>query len=198
MTRLPHRSPGLLAGLVVTLSVLLVACAPSARYRVLSYFFDGVPSPPGVTGEGTLEVDTTGTSLSVFQSSIDAIRREREPVKSPQPVFLSVHKPVAESKCVQCHDLEVDFRDMPRDASLCDRCHLEQRRDEGWAHGPINIGSCVPCHNPHKSQYEHLLEKPVPELCLYCHREDLADDEEYHDVPNRDDCTACHDPHRMY
>ncbi|MCB2153754.1 cytochrome c3 family protein [bacterium] len=198
MTRLPHTRSAWLAGLVMSLSVLLVACAPTTRYRVLSFFFDGVPVPEGVENGRPGDMEYASTSLTPFEVSMRAMREQRGPIESPQPVFLSIHQPVAENKCIQCHDPRQSFEEMPRDASLCDRCHEDQRREEGWDHGPINIGTCVPCHNPHQSQYEHLLQEPIPDLCLYCHRADLADDEEYHDVPNLDDCTACHDPHRMY
>lgn len=198
MTRTPHSGSGYLVGLVVSLSMLMMACAPTTRYRVMSFFFDGVPRPEGVENGRPGHMDYASTSLTPFQASMQALREQRGEVSSPQPVFLSIHQPVAENKCGQCHDPRVDFNQMARDASLCDRCHLDQRQEEGWDHGPINIGTCVPCHTPHKSQHPHLLAEPVPDVCLFCHRDDLTAGPEYHAVSNFDDCTACHDPHRMY
>jgi predicted CXXCH cytochrome family protein len=84
------------------------------------------------------------------------------------------------------------------DARLCDRCHGEQRQREGWNHGPINLGTCIPCHRAHESPYPHLLDRPVPQLCLHCHVDALEIMPQYHQVADLEDCTQCHDPHRMY
>lgn len=175
----------------------LVACAPEARYRVLSFIFDGVPPPPGMRVESPISLSGGPAYSSTFNGGLSlAARGESAP---PKVTFLSVHKPVAENKCTECHDSKLGFDTLPpHDARLCDKCHLKQREKEGWNHGPINLGTCIPCHVPHRSRYEHLLSKPIPDLCLTCHQEDLARPEEYHDVTNVDDCIACHDPHRMY
>ena len=85
-----------------------------------------------------------------------------------------------------------------KDAALCDRCHKEQRIREGWDHGPINLGTCVPCHRPHESEYPYLLEKPMPDLCLDCHGTEMEKYQFYHAVPDVSNCSTCHDPHRMY
>src|SRR5690606_14426887 len=116
----------------------------------------------------------------------------------PARVVRSVHKPYQERQCSQCHDMTRGTGDIAHDASLCDKCHYEDRRRGGWDHGPINLGTCVPCHTPHNSEHEKLLALPIPDLCLTCHIEETPTRQEYHDVPNFNDCVACHDPHRMY
>ena len=180
-----HRRVAAAALLILAFSAL--ACSPVARHRVLNFFFDGVPGGKG-----------------------DAVKAERPPslfhptaapLTTPRPTpppIVSVHKPWAERQCRVCHESEGRFVPISLDEKLCDRCHREQREREGWSHGPINLGTCVPCHRPHDSPYPRLLELPVPELCLICHREDLARQEKHHEVPNIRDCIACHDPHRMY
>ena len=165
-----------------------IACQPKARYRTLSFFFDGVPNP-----DAPVEVANRAPRES---SPFHPIRGRA--VATPPPI-VSVHKPYTSGQCAQCHD-PVTMAPRALDATLCDQCHLEQRLREGWAHGPINLGTCMPCHSrpPHDSIYPHLLEKPVPDLCLDCHAEDMAREETYHAVPEVDACILCHDPHRMY
>jgi predicted CXXCH cytochrome family protein len=87
---------------------------------------------------------------------------------------------------------------LTQDATMCDQCHREQRLREGWNHGPVNLGTCIPCHVAHESQYPHLLERPVPDVCLVCHETEMERKTEYHAVENVNQCTACHNPHRMY
>jgi len=180
---------------IASATVVLVACAPESRYRTLSFFFDGVPPPPGL--EHLAPEQPSNRRASAFQAAIAALP-EREEVRSPTRLALSVHAPVRERRCRECHGSGASLEEIPRDASLCDKCHLEQRQAEGWDHGPINLGVCIPCHRSHDSEYEHLLDRPIPDLCLVCHEEDKERGAEYHQVANIDQCTECHDPHRMY
>jgi len=177
---------------------LVVACAPETRYRVLSFVFDGVPPPSGPDVVEITPVAKPPGYTKTFNGGLSLAAQGKTPLEV-RTVVLSVHKPVAENQCGECHDPSMGFDTMPaHDARLCDKCHQKQREEEGWSHGPINLGTCIPCHVPHKSTHLHLLSKSIPELCLQCHEEDLERPEEYHDVPNVNQCVACHDPHRMY
>jgi len=178
---------------------LAAACSAETRYRVLSFLFDGVPAPPGMEAppEGRAQ-ERRPAFYTSFDARSAAVPRPVQPVSVPEAI-VSVHKPFAENKCKECHDPRMGFDTLPlTDARLCDKCHLEQRQKNGWDHGPINLGTCVPCHVPHRSTNPHLLSQPVPDLCLECHSEDLQRREDYHDVPDVYDCLSCHDPHRMY
>ena len=62
-------------------------------------------------------------------------------------------------------------------------------------HGPVAVGQCLFCHNPHKSQVKYLLKGPVPELCYLCHDEDATESIPAHFVRELSACTDCHDPH---
>jgi predicted CXXCH cytochrome family protein len=196
MDRGQQRLGGAVGGVLV--AVLVVACSSEARYHVLSFFFDGVPSPPGV-GEHEIGAQAAFprpyTSFGPGQPVVAGLEKPA----AARLLIQSVHEPVRENRCQACHKPPFRYDEMPPpDARLCDECHLEKRQEEGWDHGPINLGTCIPCHVPHRSQYPHLLDKPIPDLCLLCHKEDLERPEDYHDVPNINDCIACHDPHRMY
>lgn len=192
------RRPGWLAmATVVSLAALSVpSCSPVSRYRVLSAVFDGVPPPPGMEVPAPA-LETQGPT-SALSDGLARLRAERRPRAKPGIVILSVHKPVADRQCDQCHNLDSPGGDMAKDATLCDKCHADQRREQGWDHGPINLGTCIPCHLPHRSSHEHLLAMAVPDLCLNCHQAVTPEGPDYHRVDNFASCTTCHDPHRMY
>jgi predicted CXXCH cytochrome family protein len=182
------------AALSAVLLALLTSCAPVARYRVLTFFFDGVPAPPGVE-----PAEKIAPPMEEALSFRDRYPRARLVSAKPTPSpTLSIHEPVREHRCGECHVSAGRMNMLTVDARMCDKCHYEQRVREGWDHGPINLGACIPCHRAHDSPYEHLLERPVPELCMTCHQEDMNRGEEYHLVPNVDRCIECHDPHQMY
>lgn len=189
-------------GLAALVAVLVLAggvatsCSPAGRYRVLSAVFDGVPPPPGMVVEGMDELDLD-PNASAFSQGLATMRARRGPIAKPVKM-VSVHKPVAENRCNECHNMDHPGADLARDATLCDKCHLEERQAKGWDHGPINLGTCIPCHLPHESPHEHLLAVAMPALCLNCHEAVSAEGPDYHRVANFGACTACHDPHRMY
>lgn len=190
--------PALVVGWLACL--VIAACSTASNYRVLSAVFDGVPPPPGTEKPAEPSAAAPASADGEVPSWRADLQQARatKPQRTPPPVILSVHKPVAERLCSQCHNMNVPLSELCRDATLCDRCHKEQRQREGWDHGPINLGTCIPCHLPHRSPNVHLLSKPLPDLCLGCHETLSNQSPEYHRVANFNECTACHDPHRMY
>ncbi len=193
-----HRRSLVVAAFASLACLVAAACSPVARYRVLSTVFDGVPPPPGVEVRSDSPIPTTAVeNISVLQQSLRQLRAEKAPLEL-KPTILSVHQPVADHKCAECHNVDRLDSGLRHDATLCDKCHLDQRKEEGWDHGPINLGTCIPCHVPHRSQYEHLLAEAVPQVCLNCHESLSPEASDYHRVENFNECTACHDPHRMY
>lgn len=183
------------ASIVVCLAVC--ACSETARYRVLSTFFDGVPPPPGMPAPEQPRIAIADQGGSLFSESMRRLRAEKPP--PPEiPRIVSVHEPVAQRQCGECHDMNAPGSGLRHDATYCDKCHKEQRVREGWDHGPMNLGTCIPCHEPHRSRYEHLLAKAMPALCVDCHDSPELPGQDYHVVENYDGCIACHDPHRMY
>lgn len=199
MSLASRRDRRLAVALAVSLAWCLAvsACSPVARYRVLSAVFDGVPPPPGMVVAPADALEPAVAGASAFGEGMDRLRAARPP-RTPLPTIVSVHRPVAERKCRECHDLNTPDAGLRHDATLCDRCHKEQRQRENWDHGPINLGTCIPCHVPHRSPNAHLLAVATPQLCLNCHEGVTPESADYHCVDNFDDCTGCHDPHRMY
>jgi predicted CXXCH cytochrome family protein len=175
--------------------MLLGACAPATRMRVLTFFFDGVPGAEPDAGPKHRQKRS-----AFMQEALPlALGKPRPAIKVPAALpIVSRHQPVEKKQCQECHDVGASFAPLGRDAALCDRCHQPQRLREGWSHGPINLGQCIPCHRAHESPYEHLLSKPVPELCMDCHQDEMDRKRVYHDIADLNRCVACHDPHRMY
>ncbi len=165
---------------VLILAVLLLAvpagpgCAPATRYRVLSFFFDGVPPP-----EGTEAPATTDAS-------------ERSPL-SASKVVISKHQPYAKKECTGCHSPMTNTLIAPV-PELCFKCHKMGLKEKRYVHGPALAGFCRLCHDPHLSRYPSLLLAAPRQMCFYCHNpEDVAKTEVHAD--DQAPCTKCHNPH---
>lgn len=94
------------------------------------------------------------------------------------------HAPAANWLCLDCHNGKAGEYNMDQQglvkylvrdpvARTCGTCHEDI---EGWfmkeyTHGPTNDGRCIRCHNPHGSDNEFFLRKPVWDLCTTCHAE---------------------------
>lgn len=178
-------------GVIGIVLAVTVACSATTRYRTLSFFFDGVPNP-----EAKATDESKPREVSDFRRMIESLP-ERETPAPAAPIPVSVHAPVRDRQCNQCHNMGTAMTSPAMDVGLCDRCHAEQRLQAGWNHGPINFGTCVPCHQAHDSPYPHLLAEAVPDLCRQCHVEDSTLKEIHEDVPEESLCTDCHEPHRV-
>ncbi len=139
------------------------------------------------------------------------------------------HAPTVNFLCVECHTgrtSEHNIQDEGKSRFLapdpilnrCFSCH--EGIGEKWfsnrsEHGPLRSGRCNKCHNPHSSEYEFFLRKPIWKLCTTCHDE-KADGEHIigsfvfvrnkggHPTRDRPDparpgrelvCSGCHNPH---
>ena len=115
-------------------------------------------------------------------------------------------------KCLTCHQAEavesnflpdttIKFTVNEEDgvAPLCYTCHLkrkEQNDSFSFLHGPIGMGACNMCHNPHFSKVDRLLEDKPTALCLDCHPLEEALARAYiHQPVIEGGCIVCHDPH---
>lgn len=107
-------------------------------------------------------------------------------------------------------------------AANCEDCHLFSRRgapaynrlkpetgcsttkchpdfaSKKYLHGPIGVGSCTGCHNPHGSVQQMFLARPGKALCFSCHSDEgeMFDGRTVHQPVADDDCLSCHDPHQ--
>jgi len=166
------RAAVLVAFSFLTLLMVLVSCQEQRDYKVLSFFFDGVPDP--------------NAPRLVSQTHFT----EAHPL-SLTPIHPYQHKPYALGQCYQCHlpDRQRLIRLSPAD--LCVRCHTRTTHEFPVMHGPVAAGLCLWCHDPHESDQPHLLKSVGPDLCLQCHDQQLLPPNPPHQADNSP-CLQCH------
>jgi len=109
----------------------------------------------------------------------------------------SVHRPVADGKCLACHlphtSAEPSLLRRPG-PELCRSCHAGLlTRDQ--VHRPVADGNCLACHDPHRSDHPKLLRQEASVLCTNCHG-NKAMKNTVHRPVRVGDCLACHEHHQ--
>ncbi|MEA2109747.1 MAG: cytochrome c3 family protein [Pseudomonadota bacterium] len=178
---------------VLTLGLLLLsACDPVTRHKVLTTIFDGVPSP--IPPEKILE--------DYYQQ-----RRQQELAQAAGVdagtgqtgrLHVSKHRPYAEKRCKDCHDFTTRVGLVRPPRELCFLCHQDFRSHlrDPYVHGPVAVGDCSACHLPHSSENTFLLEMDRNEICGKCHQEArLAVSMHEQVLTHGMACVDCHDPH---
>ena len=167
----------LLTLIAAVAAILAVSgCSPETRYRTLSFFFDGVPSPEGLTAESP-------------KGKRDRKRVREEGTRQ----FFRPRGPYAAQLCEACHDPGGGKLVRPVEV-LCLYCHdLNIRKKH--VHGPVASGGCRVCHEPHGSGSAFLLVSESTTFCFYCHDEAEVGSREVHRTAKGVQCTDCHDPH---
>ena len=157
---------------------LVIGCSDIQRHRVLTFFFDGVP-PIGLE-----YLDPNSPEYRrALESGVFAKQRSR-------------HEPYED--CSLCHDdgsqrvfgaggMNMEIPE------LCFECHQDDRKL--YVHGPVAVGECLFCHDPHGSSNEKLLKKPIPVLCFQCHDSKYILEIEGHSSRMDAFCNECHEGH---
>ncbi|MEW6601150.1 MAG: cytochrome c3 family protein [Nitrospirota bacterium] len=154
-------------------AVFLYGCEATTRYRVLSFFFDGVPKP---------EAEKAAEGQKAADKGI-AVRKAKTSYG---------HGPYEAKMCEACHLRGTNALVAPIQ-ELCFRCH-EFRMDKKFVHGPLISGDCRVCHDPHGSRYQFLLVSEAKTFCFYCHDEkDIAKNQAHKGSDMN--CTSCHNAH---
>lgn len=165
----------------ISIILFIAACTSEKQYKVLSFFFDGVPNPKYKTTQ-VVPKDTTDEKAVVVAST--AGRPE-----------MYQHKPYAEEKCKSCHEEGFSNALLKPVPDLCFTCHKDFDNQYKTLHGPVTAGACLMCHNPHESTLEKLAERPGQDLCLYCHDSGQVFKSRWHGQLGNKNCTECHNPH---
>lgn len=164
----------LAAGLLLLVAVLtLLGCGDAnRRYRILSFWFDGVPDP----NASTFKTKQTGAS--------------------GRPIY--VHRPYAENKCDSCHQNNSSddvFTRTQVQADACYQCHRDVPGRYAAMHGPVASGRCTLCHAAHQSTEPHLLKYPSPRVCQTCHETSSLGQRPAEHLDPKADCLSCHQGH---
>lgn len=113
-----------------------------------------------------------------------------------------MHPPSAQKQCEACHSLADEaahrFQLTAKEPELCYQCH-DRPPAAAFQHGPVALGMCTVCHNPHSAPQKFMLPEVGKNLCLTCHDEmaqHLRSVRVPHGAIDQNGCTPCHDPHR--
>ena len=162
-------------GCISVVAAFSTGCNPTSRYKVLSFFFDGVPPPaaPQVSGEGP--------PSEPVPARLEAVRYRE-------------HGPYAAKLCNACHDSSAFNTLVAPPEQLCLRCH-SIALNKKYLHGPLASGGCLACHDPHSSQYQYLLVSAPSTVCFYCHDRAAITRRPVHAAVEGQPCTNCHEAH---
>ncbi len=119
----------------------------------------------------------------------------------------TVHQPVANRQCQECHQPAASGQPFAVNASadqLCVDCHAAELKSyaASGAHAPATNGECTSCHQVHASNHSGMLKKLPQQLCFDCHQfksfgpEAPAEGSGHQHAPaEKGDCLVCHAPH---
>ena len=185
---------GFMTGAAILLGCV-IGCDQNARYKVLTFFFEGVPKPgeERPRSSWTANQDNTSTEQMNDLDKEDGrtVVGEKQGQKRPSRHDFS-------RDCAQCHTggLTSGRQELRTPLpELCYSCHLDLTQGDDYLHGPLNVGECVFCHDPHQSAFIHLQRAPQPDLCYRCHLQDDIALIPGHDLALEGICTNCHEPH---
>ena len=130
----------------------------------------------------------------------------------PQVVSQGVwkHSTTINQQCLSCHQQSVDpWRigfPILRIQEVCFSCHTSNRSwfSSASIHGPLVVGGCTLCHNPHGEDHRRQLwAEGSRDICIICHsdKRNLVTERQdkrmpyVHGIIFGAGCVACHDPH---
>jgi predicted CXXCH cytochrome family protein len=174
----------LLISFTVVFTLFCSSCSNQSGYKILSFFMDGVPEP------GSKEILAAVDSLEGYTA--DSLVATRWNIQRTE---YFMHMPYLDKDCMKCHSRESygDIR-MP-EPDLCYSCHTDFREEKEYLHGPVDLGFCTSCHEPHMSRQDKLLKEEGPSLCYLCHmKEEVLESDSHRRIADRV-CSECHDPH---
>ncbi len=166
---------------IISILIFLIACSPQKNYQVLTIFFDDVP-PPDTT---KIVADSTNITNKIINEN--DIKKELLVEKT--------HPPAEEGSCNNCHDVGNSFKLNEMLPKLCNNCHEDFSKKNKFLHGPLSVGACTICHDPHKSRFKSFLKQDGQALCYFCHEKESVMKNDIHSTIEDTKCWECHNPH---
>ncbi len=180
----------------------------------------------GHLAEITAEINDAPLVLSVHNRTFSTMLKLREGINTIRitgagvlPVVLNIlHNPelpkemtyrrysshgmLTRKDCFVCHDEQArTYAIAIPDADLCAKCH-DRPATAKYVHGPVAIGSCTLCHDPHGQTNPAFLVASGESLCFRCHTEAdalkhlMLRPAENGNLLREKGCVFCHDPHQ--
>ncbi len=180
----PDTYHAIVTGGMLFAALLVAACSPPTRYRVLSFFFDGVPDPNHPipkAPQATTQPAQAATS---------------QPARPARPKLLAYAHPLyRDNRCDQCHDMFGGGLVRPVSEGLCNMCHPRPAPGTAFVHKPAADNDCLACHHYHASAYPGILIDAPARICLHCHQRDKLSPATHGASAGGKTCLDCHDPH---
>jgi predicted CXXCH cytochrome family protein len=174
-----------------------MACLASAALLAVLVYWGLTHSRP--SGDSLSDsTDSSPASIPAKSPPETQISHDSPNNMGPVEPSGSSHEPL--EACDNCHDSktpdETKAHELARQVpKLCFRCHEDESQTYPYVHGPVAVGQCLFCHNPHKSKYAHLLNRGGTELCALCHTRASLRTIEDHLEPSHIQCLECHNSH---
>jgi len=168
--------------ILLGLTLIVPACSSTARYRLLTFFLDGVPEP-GASPQETAP-QTEGDEKPADASAAERLASRRE---------VYSHPPYRKHECGRCHNPATGTTFSTQEEGLCQSCHGPGQMP--FLHGPVAVKDCLFCHHYHTSTYPKLLLVDVVSTCFRCHKRPDLTEGPHHAQIDSQTCVECHDPH---
>jgi len=200
--RLLKRIHSRLFGLIIVsvtclLSITLGGCMhidPLEKHKVLTTLFDGVPDLPNLDELCKDNLDDLFNKYYEKKIS-EAASGDWEENKNKKKETRSAHRPWKEKNCLACHDFQADNKLRLPKNKICYLCHKNLIQGK-YVHGPVAVGACLACHNPHSTGHPYLLRRSLKTICFKCHLEKRQAQRMHERVISHGMyCVDCHDPH---
>lgn len=167
---------------------------PLVKHKILTTVFDGVPDIPSI--DELCEENIEDLFNRYYEQKItEASTGDWDTGKVTFETGGSAHRPWKEKNCLGCHNFQAENKlKLPKN-EICFLCHKNFIQGK-FVHGPVSVGACLACHDPHSSDNPSLLRESLEKICFKCHHEDrLAKAMHEKIIANGMLCVDCHNPH---
>ena len=173
------------------LVIFITGCNKVDRHKILSFFFDGVP-PLEAKTEVREDVAAVDVNEQAVPIKAQGGAKQRRTVHGPNRECTQCHKKQEKAGRWGMTKLEKDVPEMCYD---CHKNYMVSELEGQYVHGPVAIGECSFCHDPHDSRFDFLLNESIPQLCYRCHEQRRIELISAHDEDTISRCNLCHEAH---